>query len=228
MDGECMEKQGVIYILTNPSFPEYVKIGYADDVGKRLSHLNRTECTPFAFRVYATYDVPTRLSDRKLHDLIDKLNPSLRSIDNVDGQKRVREFYAMSAEDAYSILEAIAEIHGFEDRLKRIEPSQKERSEEETAEEISEERRERRTPFSFSMCNIEIGSKLEFYSNKSTATGITCTVVDDRHVEYNGCKTSLSALASELSGKSPVAGPRYFKYNGEWLNDLRSRYEPQD
>lgn len=22
---------GVIYILTNPSFPEYVKIGYADD-----------------------------------------------------------------------------------------------------------------------------------------------------------------------------------------------------
>ena len=23
---------GVIYILTNPSFPEYVKIGYADDL----------------------------------------------------------------------------------------------------------------------------------------------------------------------------------------------------
>jgi G:T-mismatch repair DNA endonuclease (very short patch repair protein) len=27
---------GVIYILTNPSFPEYVKIGYADDMKKRL------------------------------------------------------------------------------------------------------------------------------------------------------------------------------------------------
>ena len=27
---------GVIYILTNPSFPEYVKIGYADDVERRL------------------------------------------------------------------------------------------------------------------------------------------------------------------------------------------------
>lgn len=24
--------QGVIYILTNPSFPDYVKIGYADDI----------------------------------------------------------------------------------------------------------------------------------------------------------------------------------------------------
>lgn len=30
------KSQGVIYILTNPSFPDYVKIGYADDVNKRL------------------------------------------------------------------------------------------------------------------------------------------------------------------------------------------------
>ena len=27
---------GVIYILTNPSFEQYVKIGYADDVDKRM------------------------------------------------------------------------------------------------------------------------------------------------------------------------------------------------
>ena len=26
---------GVIYILTNPSFPKYVKIGYSDNVQKR-------------------------------------------------------------------------------------------------------------------------------------------------------------------------------------------------
>ena len=30
------DKKGVIYILTNPSFPDYVKIGYADDIDKRL------------------------------------------------------------------------------------------------------------------------------------------------------------------------------------------------
>ena len=36
--------KGVIYILTNPSFPEYVKIGYADDIAKRLKELNRSEC----------------------------------------------------------------------------------------------------------------------------------------------------------------------------------------
>ena len=50
-----MDNAGVIYTLTNPSFPEYVKIGYADDIDKRLQQLNRSECIPFAFRVYATY-----------------------------------------------------------------------------------------------------------------------------------------------------------------------------
>ena len=35
-----IDKASVIYILTNPSFPEYVKIGYADDIDKRLQQLN--------------------------------------------------------------------------------------------------------------------------------------------------------------------------------------------
>lgn len=51
---------GYIYILTNPSFKDYVKIGYADNVEERVVQLNRTECTPFAFRIYATYKVSER------------------------------------------------------------------------------------------------------------------------------------------------------------------------
>lgn len=84
--------KGYIYILTNPSFPDYVKIGYADDVNKRLQQLNRSECVPFAFRVFATYEVSSRLSDVKIHEIIDRLNPDLRAIENFDGKKRVREF----------------------------------------------------------------------------------------------------------------------------------------
>lgn len=89
---------GVIYILTNPSFHDYVKIGYADNIKERLKSLNNSPCTPFAFRIYATYEVDHRLNDMKLHKLIDKLNPELRSIETVNGKKRVREFYAMSPE----------------------------------------------------------------------------------------------------------------------------------
>ena len=36
-----MDKTGVIYILTNPSFPEYVKIGYADEVHRVIKNMTR-------------------------------------------------------------------------------------------------------------------------------------------------------------------------------------------
>ena len=110
---------GYIYILTNPSFPQYVKIGYATDVKQRLDELNRSSAVPFAFRVYATYEVDSALSDKKLHSILDKLDPELRSQEEVDGKKRIREFYAMTPEDAYAILEAIAEINGYKHRLKK-------------------------------------------------------------------------------------------------------------
>jgi len=42
------QNNGYIYILTNPSFPQYVKIGYADDVEKRLAQLNRSECVGYS------------------------------------------------------------------------------------------------------------------------------------------------------------------------------------
>lgn len=130
---------GVIYILTNPSFKDYVKIGYADDVVDRVKRLNRSECTPFGFRIYATYEVPVRLTDMKLHSIIDRLNPELRSIDNVDGKKRVREFYNMSKEDAYAIFESIAEIDDRKDYLHIWEQTEKEKEEEKISEEYSKD-----------------------------------------------------------------------------------------
>ncbi len=215
------EKNGVIYILTNPSFPEYVKIGWADDIEERLKQLNRSECIPFAFRVYATYEVPSRLSDLKIHSIIDKLNPDLRSVENFKGKQRVREFYAMSPEDAYSILEAIAEIHGCGDKLKLAAPTEEERSAEQTAQEIDTESTERAVKFSFGKCQIPVGAKIEYCDNPN----ITATVADDRNVEYNGETMSLTALAKLLSGKKyAIAGPRFFKYKGEWLNDIRRRF----
>ena len=129
------KSQGVIYILTNPSFPDYVKIGYADDVNKRLKELNRSECIPFAFRLYAYYEVPQRLTDKKLHELIDIINPDLRAIEEFDGKRRTREFYNMTSEKAYKILQAIAQINGLEDNLHKVKPSEKDLEEEEMAEE---------------------------------------------------------------------------------------------
>lgn len=217
-------KTGVIYIMTNPSFPNYVKIGYADNIEKRLQQLNHSECIPFAFRAYATYEVDSRLSDVKIHAIIDKLNPNLRAIENFNGRKRAREFYAMSPEDAYSILEAIAEIHGCVDKLKLIPPNKEEIEAAEIAEDIEEQKKEKLTPFAFSLCQIPVGATIEYYNRADEKSGLMCTVVDDHNVEYQGKIWSLSALAKMLmQSKWSVQGPRYFRYNGERLTDIRKR-----
>ena len=197
------DKKGVIYILTNPSFPDYVKIGYADDIDKRLKQLNRSECIPFAFRVHATYEVNSRLSDLKLHAIIDKLNPDLRS---------VGEFYAMKPEEAYAILEAMAEIHDCKENLKLVVPSDVEAQEEQLAQKIDTESHEKAENFSFTKCQIPVGEEIEYYDDPS----ITCKVVGDRKVEYQGKEMSLTAAAKLISGKKyAIAGPRFFKYKGE-------------
>lgn len=215
------EKQtGVIYILTNPSFPDYVKIGYAHNIEARLKQLNRSETIPFAFRVYAVYQVDSNLTDKELHKLIDNLNPDLRTIENFDGKERVKEFYAMSAEDAYGLLECIAKISGTLDRLKRMTPEGHEILDEQIADEVRETAR--RGPFRFSACNIPFGSTIEFVDDPS----IQAVVVDDRHIEYNGETTSVSALAQKLKGYNhPIQGTQYFTYHGEKLTDIRDKVE---
>ena len=213
------EIKGVIYILTNPSFPEYVKIGYAKDIEQRLLQLNRSETIPFAFRVYATYDVVTPLSDLILHDLIDGLNPDLRAIETFNGKKRTREFYEMTPEYAYNILSSIAKLSGTESRLKRIKPEGHEVEDIKMAEEA--EKAYRRGPFTFSSVGIDPGEIISFVPDCS----ITATVVDDKHIRIGETVTSLSGAAKSILHKNALQGPKYWSYNGRILDDIRTEKE---
>lgn len=217
-----MAAKGVIYILTNPAFPEYVKIGYANNLERRMKDFNQNEALPFAFRVYAVYEVCERLTDKKLHDLIDTLNPDLRTVENFDGKERKREFYAMSREDAYKLLECIAKISGTESRLKRMKPTGHEVLDERVAQEVEESAR--RSPLRFSMCGLEQGDFVTFKNDKS----IKVKIADDRHLEYNNEIMSCTALARKLLGlpdNAVLAGTDYFMYDGMTLPDLRKKLE---
>ncbi len=109
------EKTGYIYVLTNESFhmENWIKIGYAEDVEKRVKELSNTS-VPLPYQVYCTYEIPriegTKDPDKLLHDLISKLNPDLRITPN-------REFFEMYPWDAYEMLTAIAQMHG---RLSKV------------------------------------------------------------------------------------------------------------
>lgn len=141
-----------------------------------------------------------RLTDRALHSLLDKLDPTLRAIDTLDGKTRTREFFEMSAEDAYQILEAVAHISGTEERLHRMTPTGEEMKDEAKAEEArraADECGSRRASFCFSMVGLKPDDEI-LYKNDESKRAV---VVDDTHVEYEGVTTSLSGLARKLRGQ---------------------------
>lgn len=225
-DGVLMNNKniGVIYIFTNPSFPHFVKIGYADDVNKRLNQLNRSECIPYAFRLYAYYKVPARLTDMKLHSMIDRLNPSLRSVEEFNGRTRKREFYQMSPHQAYQILETIAEINNLKDNLVLVEPSEIDIKSEQEAEEM----RTKRSYTSFPKMDwlveqgvINIGDKVYVINRPNDIA----TIIDANHVEYNGKKMSLNSFGKEVTGWNTFQTYAMIKVVGskETLSELREK-----
>ena len=104
--------KGYIYIMTNPGLNGMVKIGYATNVETRRKQLSTT-ALPYEYEIYATYETSGALEDKKLHKMIDNLNPDLRVTKN-------REFFVLSPEDAYELLEAIATISGTKAKLKKV------------------------------------------------------------------------------------------------------------
>lgn len=215
-------KDGYIYVLTNPSFPEFVKIGYADNVDERVAQLNRSECTPFAFRKYATLHVANRLADKNIHKIIDKFKPELRAKENVNGKMRIREFFSMPAKEAVDLLEMIGSIYGETPQVYELTEDEKKEEKIATDTAIATERR---SPFSFYKCGIKDGSKIVYINDSS----IICIVAGDREINYNGKNTSLTALAKKLLKKdNGIQGTLYFTYNGEVLSALRKRLEDEN
>lgn len=188
--------KGYIYIMTNPALHDMVKIGYSTDVEKRRKDLSTT-ALPYDYEIYATYETEGKLEDKKLHSLIDKLNPELRVSAN-------REFYIMSPEDAYELLEAIAYINGSLDKLVKYKEDNV----------ISATKR---PPINFTKCNIPIGAELIYIEDPT----VKVIVVSDRKVLYNNIETSLSSLVQEIKGmKHKPQGTVYFTYNGKSLIEI--------
>ena len=188
--------KGYIYIMTNPALRDMVKIGFAADVEARRKQLSTT-ALPYEYEVYATYETSGNLEDKKLHRMIDNLNDSLRVSSN-------REFFVMSPEQAYELLEAIATISGTKDKL----------SDKPTFAETKKQTI-RRPPVNFALCGIPVGAKLVFVDDPS----VVATVVSDRKVEYHGEITSLSAISDHIKGGS-TQGPYYFTYQGKRICDI--------
>ncbi len=195
--------KGFIYIMTNPALKDMVKIGYASDVEARRKQLSTT-ALPYDYEVYATYETSGNLEDKKLHKMIDNLNPDLRVTSN-------REFFVMSPKEAFELLEAIAVISGTKEKLKKTEVKE------------DEKQKVRRPPVNFKKCGIPVGAKLEFIDDPN----VVVTVVDERKVSYKEEITSLSAVSDRIKGYS-TSGPQMFTYKGKRVCDIAHETQWKD
>ena len=99
-----MEKQGYVYILTNPSFKEdWVKIGMSSvSVEQRVKQLDSTG-VPLPFEIYATMRTAKYQEAEKLiHNFISMFT-NLRIRDN-------REFFNVKPEKALEIFKQVAKV----------------------------------------------------------------------------------------------------------------------
>lgn len=195
--------KGYIYIMTNPALKDMVKIGFAKDVEARRKQLSTT-ALPYNYEVYATYETEGNLEDKKLHKMIDNLNKELRVSKN-------KEFFIMTPQEAYELLEAIATISGTTGKLKKIKEKE------------SKKQNVKKPPVNFTKCGIPIGAKLVYIEDPS----IVVEVVSERKVLYKDEITSLSAISDSIKGYS-TAGPQFFTFNGKTVSDIAKETQWKD
>lgn len=214
------KEEGYVYILKNPSFPHLVKIGYADDVEKRVKALNKSAALPYAYRIYAKYKVNNRLEDKDFHNIIDRLNPSLRTVENVDGKIRKREFFEMSAEEAYEIFRSIAKINGMEENLTLVEPSKEDMEEEEKAYQVRTKTTLPRMEWLIKQGILKPGDQVYIISHPEKIA----TVKDKNNVIFEEEEMSFNKFGCKVTGWKAIQVYAFMKIvNGpdETLAELR-------
>ena len=197
----------IVYLLTNPTMPDLVKIGRTTDLEARLRQLSTHSGVPVPFECFYACEVADSVKvEKALHDAF--------------GDHRInsrREFFRLNPDRAVAILELVA--------LKDATLTD-EVAEDQAELDALHREQTRREQFRFSMVDIAPGAVLTFSKDEL----ITATVVDDKRINFQGEITSTSAAASKLLHRigwtlKAAQGPLYWVYEGETLAERRIRLE---
>lgn len=197
----------IVYLLTNPTMPNLVKIGRTTDLEMRLRSLSTHSGVPVPFECFYACEVTDAVKvERALHDAFGdhRINPK-------------REFFRFNPDRAVAILELVA--------LREAAPKT-EIVEDPLELDALHREQSRREQFRFSMAEVPVGARLHFSKDDS----ITALVIDDRRIEFEGQVTSTSTAATKvlqrMGGTLKAAqGPLYWTYEGETLVERRMRLE---
>lgn len=198
----------LVYILTNPTIPDLVKIGRTRNLEERLKSLSSHSGIPVPFECYYCCEVANGSEvEKRLHfGLGDhRINPK-------------REFFRINPERVKTLLEGWS--------LRDVTPEKDITDSQEEQDSLNRER-SRRPVFTFSMVDIPIGSALSFLKDETKIARVT----GDREIEFEGAHSSLNQITMDLLrtefGKtwSSVRGPDYWIFENETLTERRLRME---
>lgn len=196
----------IVYVLTNPSISDVVKIGMTSNLENRLRSLYNSS-VPVPFECYFACEVDSmEFVEKQLHDGFDdfRVNPK-------------REFFRIDPERIVSILRLVM--------IKDVTPSS-DIVEDEVDQRSLDKERIIRSRFNFEMIDIPMGSTLTFTKDITK----TAKVLDKQKIEFEGEVHSLSSSALEIVHSmgytwSQISGPSYWVYEGETLTERRLRME---
>ncbi len=199
----------IVYILTNEAMPDYIKIGTTRrPILQRMRDLY-TSGVPVPFEChYAALVEKSKDVEKRMHRAFEKSRVN-----------KNREFFEIEPDAAADIIRMVA--------LEEITPEGDtvESSDDKDAIARLEKRAAR---FAFKMVGITPGTTLTFKLDDN----ITCTVLDNNAVEFEGEKTSLSAsalVALKRNGNEwkSAQGAMYWMHQGKTLRDLREELESE-
>ena len=195
----------IVYVLINEAMPGYVKIGFTTNLEQRIRSLDTTS-VPLPFECFYACTVnDCKFVERQLHDAF--LDHRVRSN---------REFFEISPERVVSALK-LAAVEDVTPKVDYVETEEDKKA--------LDEARSRRGSFSFKMVDIPVGSVIKYIDDER----IQATVIrqaGQMTIDFMGEETSPSAAAQKIKGTSyPLQGTIYWMYEGETLDERRTRLE---
>lgn len=196
----------IIYILTNPAFEGYVKIGKTTNLKQRLRSLDNTSI-PLPFRcAYAARVTNVDAAEKLLHDAF--------------GDRRVRDNREFFEIDPMRVISALKLAGGEE-----VTPAD-DIAEDEGGIEAANRVTAQQSDFYFVNVNVPVGSILTFSEDEA----VTAIVRDRKKVEFEGELKTLSAAAVIVLNRrgrnwKTANGLQYWVYDGETIHERRARME---
>ena len=197
----------IVYVLSNPAFDRYVKVGRTSDLEQRLRQLDNTS-VPLPFRCEFAIEVDDEVeAERLVHQAFaDVRVRSSREFFEIEPQRVIAALKLTGGKDITPKEDVAEDAEGIEALERTV---------------------AKRRSYSFDDAHVSVGDVLVYTRDES----VTATVVADRKIEFEGEVTSLSRAALTLLHKDgykwkQANGWAYWMKDGETMGERVERFAP--